>query len=92
MHFHIEEFWTFVAGGVGFTVLSYAVRTFPKPVNKYGLWILGVLQFLLLNIEQGKNNFQAIADQKVVQDVKDTMELRIAKELQPIVEPAKKDV
>ena len=57
MTFHADMVYSLVTGGFGALVLSYAVRTFPKPTNSYGLWVLGVIQFILLNLEQGKSNF-----------------------------------
>ena len=66
MHFHPDEIYSFFVGGVGFSALSYAAKTIPQPKNVWGLWIIGVIQFLLANKAEGQANLSAISVTKEI--------------------------
>lgn len=38
---------TFLAGATGMGLVAHAVSTFPTPANKYGMWLLGVIQWVV---------------------------------------------
>jgi len=47
----------FIFSGMGgFALIAHAVNSFPVPVNKYGQWLLGVVQFAVGQRIQGKAN------------------------------------
>ncbi len=55
----IASNWTeWVSGGFGYGVISFAIRTAPIPKNVYGKWILGIIQFVFLNVSQGQDHFK----------------------------------
>jgi len=44
-------------GYLGTVVLGYGLQTFPVPQNKYGRWLLGVLNFAVANWQKGMQHF-----------------------------------
>lgn len=51
---------TFFSGAAGFGLLAHAVTTFPTPVNKYGAWLLGVIQWTVGQRIAAANTFQGL--------------------------------
>lgn len=72
MHF---DFLSGLYSIVGWTGLAYAAQTFPMPSNKYGKWILGIVQYMLANKQLADQNFaSAKKDQQwddKLQEIKD---------------------
>ena len=42
LHIHSDEVYSFITGGYALGLAGFGMRTFPKPNNKYGLWLLGL--------------------------------------------------
>ena len=61
MHFHYEEVVTLFSTGAIIHLVSFGLNTFPKPQNKYALWLLGIIQFVFLNKDLARVNFDAAA-------------------------------
>lgn len=68
MHFDIQQFFLTY---VGLTTASYAFKIFPMPSNKYGKWLLAVIQFALANSEKGQQNISAAGIQGKIEDFKE---------------------
>jgi hypothetical protein len=43
----------FLTGSTVFGIISHAVNTFPQPTNPYGKWLLGTIQWIVGQREQG---------------------------------------
>lgn len=53
MTFTTEQLvWIFFA----YNVIGFGLRTFPMPVNVYGRWFLGLLQFAFMNFGEAIKN------------------------------------
>jgi hypothetical protein len=39
-------------------VISYGLRTAPKPTSVWGLWIMSLLQFAFMNLTEGNSNMK----------------------------------
>lgn len=50
----------FLAGASGMGIVSHAVNTFPTPENKYGAWLLGVIQMAVGQRTIAKNTLQGL--------------------------------
>jgi len=61
----------FFAGSGVLAIVAHAVNTFPTPVNKYGAWLLGVVQFAVGQRVAAKNTLQGL----------DTVATAVAKDL-----------
>lgn len=49
-----------LSGAAGFGIVAHAVNTFPTPINKYGAWLLGVVQFAVGQRVAAQNTFQGL--------------------------------
>lgn len=47
-------------GAAAVSIAAHAVNTFPTPVNKYGAWLLGVIQYAVGQRVVAKNTFQGM--------------------------------
>ena len=85
LHIHSDEVYSFITGGYALGLAGFGMRTFPKPNNKYGLWLLGLFQAALTNFEQSKANFQAISNTQFVDDVSKKLDIENAKMVNEVV-------
>lgn len=53
-----------LSGASTLAIIAHAVNTFPTPVNKYGAWLLGVVQFAVGQRTQGAKTIEGIPNQK----------------------------
>jgi hypothetical protein len=51
---------TFFAGSAFLGIVAHAVNTFPTPVNPYGAWLLGVIQFAVGQRVAAANTFKGL--------------------------------
>lgn len=47
-------------GAAALATIAHAVNTFPTPLNKYGAWLLGVVQFAVGQRIAAKNTIQGL--------------------------------
>lgn len=62
---HFVGSWTqhiivFLSGATGLSIIGHAVSTFPTPANKYGIWLLGILQYIVGQRVAASNTFQGL--------------------------------
>ena len=50
-----EHLVIFFSGASVFGVVAHAVQTFPVPQNKYGQWVLSVVQYAVCQRERAAN-------------------------------------
>lgn len=53
-----EHITLFFSGGLSWSIISYALQTFPQPKNPYFIWIMGVIQFAFANKREAQANFE----------------------------------
>lgn len=53
--FHYRDL---LEGAAALAIVAHAVNSFPTPVNKYGSWLLGVVQFAVGQRIAGANTMQ----------------------------------
>jgi hypothetical protein len=49
-----------IFGSIGLAILGHAVNTLPVPKNKWGQWIVGILQFSVGQINRSKNTVNGL--------------------------------
>lgn len=56
---HLWDHWGDVlTGATAVGIVAHAVNSFPTPTNKYGSWLLGVIQFAVGQRYVGQNTIQ----------------------------------
>lgn len=59
MSFFTLDHLEYLGGGATvFAIIAHAVNTFPTPDNKYGTWLLGILQFAVGQRIAGANTLK----------------------------------
>jgi hypothetical protein len=53
-------FFAALTSATGVGVIAHAVNTFPTPKNKYGIWFLGVIQYIVGQRTIANNTFQGL--------------------------------
>lgn len=50
----------FLSGSTAVGIVAHAVNTFPTPQNKYGSWLLGLVQYTVGQRVAAKNTFSGM--------------------------------
>lgn len=55
-----EHIGLLMGGGFAMSAIAHGVNTFPTPENKYGAWLLGLIQYIVGQRVAAKNTLQGM--------------------------------